>query len=570
MIPVNFGNVCGWYHPSSSATTVVIICGSIGFEALMLHRPVRMFADLLTDYNVGVLRFDYPGTGDAAGEDSDPKQLEAWLLTVMTAFDWVKSEIAPKEIVLCGIHLGALLAAKAAGSLTEVVRLILLAPITSGYTYVRAQRMLATISAELPGSIIDDYLDLIGQRLHSTTVTALSELDIVRSQNRLPPEILLVVPEGAVTEMVERAFRTMGARVTRKSFTGYRGLMREAHVNEVPFETFKQVGSWLDERAQSYGTLRLPSSSGKIEVDECSERRLKFESVRKDCLIGVICEPVGRTSTLNLIIINTGGEPHYGSTRFAVMLSRLMAPHGVTTLRFDLAGLGDSNLEGDDHRPHAYYDRTPEIRAAIEQMPSIDDKPMVLFGVCSGAYHAMRAGVDDPRVSGLILINQEVFDWNHSKAILLLRRAGRLLVRFRAQMSRRETARNPRNDLSDLAAQGWRSHISRVLVELDALPSRVLRYGPLERLLRMSVSKSMQVLYLTGDREASSLNLLHAHLGRGNRRLQKFPNVKFKIVKGLDHGLNSRIAYESLVPVVEDALLSMSSKHRVLDDNQLA
>ena len=566
MIPVRFDQFCGWYHPSSSAKTVVVLCGSVGFEALALHRPLRIFADQLTGYNVNVLRFDYPGTGDAVGEDSDPKQLDAWLLSVVKAVDWVRSEISPEEIVLCGIHLGALLAVAAARSLTDIGRLVLLAPITSGYTYVRAQSMMAKLSASLPGTIVDGYLDLIGQRLHSTTVKALSALDLAQGQKTFPQEVLLVAPESPATEMVARALQTVKARVTRQDFVGYHSLMREAHLNEVPFETFKQVGLWLSEPARSNGTLKLPDSASTIALNNCVERRIEFQSNRRDCLVGIICEPLAQAPKLSLIIINTGGQPHFGSTRFAVMLSRLLASNGVCTLRFDLAGIGDSILEGDDSRPRAYHDRTPDILAAIEQMAKHGSAPLVLLGVCSGAYHAMKAGVNDSRVSGLILINKEVFDWSSSRVIYFLRQTGRLAAKRGSQLLRHTTAASPGAPLGDPVRRSWRSRISRALIELDAFPSRVFRSGFLERLLRVSASRNLQVLFLTGDQEASSLDLLNANFGRGFKRLSGILNVNVKVVEGLDHGLNSRLSYQKLAPTVENALLSIANGSRLSNE----
>ena len=108
MTPIQFGQSCGRYHASSSVDKGVIICGSIGFEALALRRPMRIFADLLAYRGLGVLRFGYPGVGDAPGEDSEANLLAAWLSTVMLAVDWIKVNIGPSEVVLCGIHFGAL------------------------------------------------------------------------------------------------------------------------------------------------------------------------------------------------------------------------------------------------------------------------------------------------------------------------------------------------------------------------------------------------------------------------------------------------------------------------------
>jgi alpha/beta superfamily hydrolase len=82
--PLYFGSEVrarsGWLHrgvgPSSSG---VVICNPFGFEVICAHRTLRHLADSLAGAGLPTLRFDYDGTGDSAGDDRDPKRLEAWI-----------------------------------------------------------------------------------------------------------------------------------------------------------------------------------------------------------------------------------------------------------------------------------------------------------------------------------------------------------------------------------------------------------------------------------------------------------------------------------------------------------
>ena len=560
MIPIQFGRSCGWFHASSSVDKVVIICGSIGFEALALHRPMRIFADLLADRGFGVLRFDYPGVGDAAGEDSEPNLLDAWLSAITLAVGWIKSNIDPDEIVLCGVHFGGLLATLAAVQTGDFRRLILMAPVTSGYKYIRSQKLSAKLSLGLPGVMVSNYLDLKAQRLHASTVEAVSNIDLLSLKAVPASEVLLVTPEGASLDTFQRRLCELDAHVTHAKFVNFRDVVREAHVNATPHATFKQVISWLEGSSSPAALKEIRASDNRLVLETCVERRVQFLSAEGHYLVGVICEPLGRPPTSRLIIVNTGGEPHYGSTRFAVMLSRLMAVHNVATLRFDLAGLGDSSKVGDDHRLHAYANHTPDILAAIDWIQAPNGLPLCLLGVCSGAYQAMMASVMDPRVDSLILINQEVFDWSHSKVVLAFRGYGRLLASRLLTLRRRGVKDASSRPIVNPERRDWYRRGSRALVRIDAFIQRMFGRGSVARFLQASATRRTRVMFLTGAGEFPSLDLLTAHFGVAGKRLRHLSTIQFEVVAGLDHGLNSNNACEALFPIVENFLVEKGDR----------
>ncbi len=98
------------------------------------------------------------------------------------------------------------------------------------------------------------------------------------------------------------------------------------------------------------------------------------------------------------------GGPQYrvGSHRQFVQLSRFLAKHGVTSMRFDYRGMGDSY--GDKA---SFEESEEDIRAAIDQLfirePQI--KKVVLWGLCDAASMALIYAWQDARVTGLVLLN---------------------------------------------------------------------------------------------------------------------------------------------------------------------
>src|SRR4051812_34449398 len=72
----------GWYHAPALATARacgVVLCNPFGYEMMCSHRAYRHLAERLATAGFPVLRFDYDGTGDSAGDGEDPERVESWL-----------------------------------------------------------------------------------------------------------------------------------------------------------------------------------------------------------------------------------------------------------------------------------------------------------------------------------------------------------------------------------------------------------------------------------------------------------------------------------------------------------
>jgi hypothetical protein len=85
----------------------------------------------------------------------------------------------------------------------------------------------------------------------------------------------------------------------------------------------------------------------------------------------------------------------------------------------DLCGLGDSGTRpgrpDNEVFPPAAVD---DIRAAVEWVRTrYGVRDITLGGVCSGAYHALRAAVAAVPVDRILMINPETFFWNESMSI---------------------------------------------------------------------------------------------------------------------------------------------------------
>lgn len=123
-------------------------------------------------------------------------------------------------------------------------------------------------------------------------------------------------------------------------------------------------------------------------------------------LRGILVEPrFNRIDNAPAILTwNVGLHHHIGPHRFYVTLTRALAALGFTSLRFDISGLGDSEVSRDDVRPdpeRAVAD-VQEAMAALTKQRQF--QTFVPIGFCSSVDSAHVVGVSDPRVRGVIYL----------------------------------------------------------------------------------------------------------------------------------------------------------------------
>lgn len=131
----------GVFHPRQGASRneAVVLCNPFGQEYLRAHKSIRRLAINLADLGYPVLRFDYRGTGDSAG-DLDGVTADQWVDDIGHAIQEIMDMAAVPKIALVGLRLGALLAARAASQFEQVSRLVLWDPIADGAAYVEGIR----------------------------------------------------------------------------------------------------------------------------------------------------------------------------------------------------------------------------------------------------------------------------------------------------------------------------------------------------------------------------------------------------------------------------------------------
>ena len=141
-------------------------------------------------------------------------------------------------------------------------------------------------------------------------------------------------------------------------------------------------------------------------------------------LVGVVSTPMeeGKMAPVACLMLNMGANYRVGPHRINVKLARQMANQGVSSIRFDLAGLGDSGPPTGSN--HFMTQVVLDVQAAmnlVETMLGI--RRFIVIGLCSGAANGMATAMVDPRIVGLLMFDAYSFPNQRSRLELSLLRA---------------------------------------------------------------------------------------------------------------------------------------------------
>jgi uncharacterized protein len=142
MNPLHFGSseriLFGLHHPAlgkPGKNRGVILCNPFGDEAIKAHRAFRELAKSLATAGYDVLRFDYYGTGDSAGNGEDAT-LAQWIEDAGDAADELKDASGVAKVSFVGLRFGCTLAIEAAKGRRDLDRVVLWVPVVRGGAYL--------------------------------------------------------------------------------------------------------------------------------------------------------------------------------------------------------------------------------------------------------------------------------------------------------------------------------------------------------------------------------------------------------------------------------------------------
>lgn len=125
-----------------------------------------------------------------------------------------------------------------------------------------------------------------------------------------------------------------------------------------------------------------------------------------------------------VVLINAGVVHRVGPNRLYVDIARRLAASGTAVLRFDLSGLGDSEVVS--AATTAAEAAVMDIQAALDYLQQARQaQHFIVGGLCAGADYSMMAAFVDARIQGTILIDPSVERTARSRLIHVSRRLAR-------------------------------------------------------------------------------------------------------------------------------------------------
>lgn len=464
--PIYFGPAgrqsFGLFHPShqtpaAAGGQAVLICPSFGTEEVNAYLTLRRLAESCAQHGIPALRLSYPGCGNAQGDADTPQLLEAWIDSIAQAADVLRALSGVQQITVLGLRLGALLAALAAPRCGALRDVIAVAPVISGRAYVREMKALhmASLSSMEAAPAADGpaVFESGGFVMAEATHQALSAIDLLKLDAPPAARMLLIERDdlpGPVAKWADR-LTSQGVHVTTATLAGYAAMMADphrcvtpdalmaivlqrlqqpdgAHANEdaAPPHPAAQAAANppLTSPASLSERLALPALTGPHAVQE--------EPVfigANPSLLAVLSKPrleEGRqadaaisASGWAVLMLNAGATRAIGPNRLYVPLAREWASEGHAALRLDIAGLGDSPVHPGQPDNTVYSDTAlQDVAAALRWLRAqAGVRQVLLLGLCSGAYHALKAVVKDQPADAVIMINPLTYFWKEGMSL---------------------------------------------------------------------------------------------------------------------------------------------------------
>ncbi|MEO8152050.1 MAG: alpha/beta fold hydrolase [Rhizobacter sp.] len=255
MTPFFFGEssrrLFGLYTPAHAVggkQRGIVLCQAWGQEYLRSHRSMRQLAGMLAAAGYHVLRFDYQGTGDSAGEMTDA-DLKGWLGDIETAIDELKDTAGLNRVGLLGLRLGAALAAQAATRRRkDVDALVLWDPVVSGADYVDELRSSDEFALARPPAA-GGGLEVLGFPLTDSLSRELKTIDLMKDIALWPARSLVTVSttlpsHAALRQAIEAA---PGGPRSMEAIDSLPAWLedRDTGAGAVPVKVLQRIVQWL-------------------------------------------------------------------------------------------------------------------------------------------------------------------------------------------------------------------------------------------------------------------------------------------------------------------------------------
>jgi alpha-beta hydrolase superfamily lysophospholipase len=544
------GPLFGWLHvpEDRQARGGVLLCPTLGIEAVSAHYAQRRLADRLSEAGFVTLRFDYAGTGDSGAPPQGAGIVTAWLASIRCAAAFL-GRLGIGRTSVVGLRVGATLAAEAFGwGPAAVDDVVLWDPCPTGRAFLRDQRALWSFfrgggndddgSVETPGLVYDQ-----------TTVADLSSLGIGNGDGPLADGVLLLTRSNrkADARMVERLAMP---HVQRQSVVGQERLVDvEPESATPPYETIETIVEWLAARAAGGPTVSVDAAGlgrSRAVIGTAPDGAAVEEqvvSLGPHGLFGVLTarsDYDDASTRPTILFLNAGSSSHVGPARLWVHLGRSWAEAGFRVLRFDLSGIGDSPGRADRSAPIVWAPGAlDDVLEVLADVAPGEPSNAILVGLCSGAYHALESALAN-QVRGVCVVNPMLsfVPPEDDSTLEVSRQVSAATKRWARSLPGYDFLGGQAHRLPDAA--WW--IINRVAVK-----------APPARSLTKVLEAGVNVYVIAGDYEA---RLLSRGEARTMRRLNRSRRFRMEVIPDLEHSLFERHGRELATKLLTEHVIA--------------
>jgi pimeloyl-ACP methyl ester carboxylesterase len=349
-------------------------------------------------------------------------------------------------------------------------------------------------------------------------------------------------------------------------------MMAEPHESDVPAGTLDGIIAWL--RAGE-PLLAADAPAAPVPSQAPVQRDAVFAGVRETPLLfgqepgggpglfGILAEPAnlgaaGDRAETAILMINVGTNHRVGPNRLYVKMARAWAARGYRSLRFDLAGIGDSrSAAGYAHTRLYSKGSTVDVGAAIARLGGLGVKRFILVGLCSGAYVAFQTALADPRVTGLVLINPRRLDWSEGETLQsAMQRSYKSSHFYRRALLQPQTYRRLlQGEIDVRGIAGRLAALARARFERAG--RRLLGRAPDEENvlanMRLLSQRGTDILLIVAEAD-DGLDYLEYHIGPRGRLMRNAANFRMLMVSGADHTLSHTDSQRRVIDAVREHL----------------
>jgi uncharacterized protein len=242
----------GCYHAPRGGPSQhgVVLCYPIGHEYVRTHRVYGLLASRLARAGFHVLRFDYFGTGDSAGEFPEAG-LRRWIDDSLAAIEELRRGFEVTHTYLVGLRMGGTLAMLAGAERGSLAGIVLWDPVVHGSEYLAEvialqKEVLSSTGERAEPRNNGDRQELVGFPFPATLLDELRRVDLLRVTCPPAPGALLVdSAEEPQQERLRTQLETTGLRTQYEHVPNPRPWTQNPYKMLLPHAIIETVVAWI-------------------------------------------------------------------------------------------------------------------------------------------------------------------------------------------------------------------------------------------------------------------------------------------------------------------------------------